>query len=385
MGRMRPHRVSRSARLCAALLSGLFLPFFTLAAEQSLASTTPEQNAYRAGADVVINAPLPADLLAAAGTLQIQAPVAGDGLIAAGSLIVSAPVEGDLRAAGARVQVTGDIGGELAVFGANISVTGKAKEIRAAGGTIAITGGSAGPVTVYGANVTLAGEFAGDVRVVASDHVTLGEGTVIHGAFEYNAPQEAGIPASATVAGGVSYIGSSSFLPTAAEAKTFALAGVGIFFLVRLVAALLAVGLLTGLFPEFARRVAEEALVRSGKRVITLMLIGIGVIVLTPVLIVFLLASFVGIGLAALVGASYILLLLLSYAYAAVIAGATLMRLIFKRRDVPWKGAVLGMALLYVLGLVPGLGLVITFILSAIALGSLVSLFYKFAFNRSSL
>jgi MFS family permease len=235
---------------------------------------------------------------------------------------------------------------------------------------------------VYGGNVLLAGTFTGNVRVVASDHVTLAEGTVIHGSFDYNAPQEADIPASAAVDGGTHYVGSASFLPTAEEARTFAIAGLGIFFLVRLVAAILAAGLVAGLFPEYAHRITEEAFGHSIKRFIIITLLGFAVIIATPVLLLLLVISFVGIGIAALLGALYILLLMLAYLYAGVLVGSAFMRTLMKREDVTWKGTVLGMTILGLIGLAPVFGTLVVFVLSSAALGAMVIVFYTFAFGR---
>ncbi len=354
----------------------------TLQADETLnVSDTPAGNAYLAGTQVRVEAPIQGDLLAAAGTLEVFAPVAGDMLAAAGTVAMNAPVAGDMRAAGGRIRIDSDVGGELAMFGGVVTVTGKVNEIRAAGGTVELRSGAGGPVTVYGANVLLSGEFGGNVRVVASDHVALAEGTIIHGSFDYNAPQEAGIPASAEIDGGANYVGSSSFLPTAQEAKTFALAGLGIFFLVRLVAAMLAAGLVAGLFPAFGARIAETTIGHGVKRFILLTLLGFGIIFATPVLLLLLIASFVGIGIAALVGALYLLLLLLGYLYAAVLTGSAFMRIVMKRNDVTWKGAVLGMGILGLIGLIPVLGLALAFLLSSAALGGIVAIAYRFAFG----
>ena len=373
-----------TARALAALLLSSVLPFFALAAEEPnqtlVVSETPGGNSYLAGTDISVDTALPADLMALATSLRISAPVAGDVLALAGSVLVQAPVTGDVRAAGGTIRSTGDVSGELALFGGTVIVSGSAGEIRAAGATVELRSGAHGPVTAYGANILLSGEFDGNVRVVASDHVTLAEGTIIHGTFDYNAPQEVSIPASAVIDGGANYIGSSSFLPTAQEAETFALAGIGIFFIVRLVAAILAAGLVAGLFPVFGQRVAEEALMRGPKRFLLLALLGFAVIAATPVLLLLLVASFVGIGIAALIGALYLLLLLLAYLYAAVLTGSALMRALLKRTDVTWKGAVLGMLALGLIGVIPALGLFIAFALSSAALGAILVIFYRFAF-----
>ncbi len=358
----------------------------TLQADESLdVSVSPADNAYFAGAEVHVTAPLPDDLLAVAGMLEVLAPVGGDALVAGGTVTIGSTVVGDVRALGGNISIAQDVGGDIAALGGSVRVAGRAQEVQVAGASVEIANGALGPVTVYGTNVSLAGEFAGNVRVVASDRVTLAEGTTILGTFEYNAPQEAVIPASARIDGGVSYIGSSSFLPTTEQANTFALAGLGVLFVVRLVAGALAAGLLVGLFPAFTNRLVSEVFSTGPSGFMRAFLIGFAAFVLTPILVVLLLASFVGIGIAAVLGAAYILVLLLSYLYAAALAGALLMRLSRKTFSASWKSTILGMVVLYLLGLVPGLGFVVALVLSAAALGSLLILAQQFAFKREAL
>src|SRR5262249_49067250 len=150
------------------------------------------------------------------------------------------------------------------------------------GRQVTFSNGSNGPVTIYGSDIALAGTFKGDVAVVASDRVSLAEGTIIHGTFKYDAPQQADIPASAVVGGGVTYTG-KSFLPTTQEAQTFAIAGASIFFFVRILALLIAVGVFGALLPHLAQAVSDRALGYSVKRFVLLTLLGFGIIVATPV------------------------------------------------------------------------------------------------------
>jgi len=371
--------------LFALLTPALALSATTAAEETVELTVSPTDNAYLAGAEVRVTAPLPADLLAAAGSLLVRAPIMGDALLAAGTLELSGPVGGDVRALGGRILIEDTVTGDVALAGAAVTMTGKGKETRIAGGTVELRGGADGPVTIYGGSVYLSGTFAGDVRVVASDHITLGDDTNIAGVFEYNAPQQVTVPESAVIGGGVRYTGSSSFLPTAEEAETFALAGLGVFLVVRIVASALAAGLLTGLFPAFSRALSYEALERSPKRFALIALLGFAVLVVTPVLLLLLLTTFVGIGIAAVLGATYLLALLLSYLFAAIFAGALLMKVFAKRWSVSWKAALLGTLFIYTIGLVPVVGFLISFVLSLAALGALSIVCYRFAFGRGEL
>lgn len=352
------------------------------AEEPLLVSDTPSDNAYLFGSDVRVATSVPKDVAALAGTLVIAAPIGGDGLLGGGNIDVRESIGGDLRAIGGRLFIEKDVAGDLIAAAGSITVSGKATDVRIAGGNVTLTGGAGGSVIIYGANVTLSGEYAENVTVVASDRFALGEGAIIHGVLKYNAPQEAVIPVSATVDGGVTYTGSSSFLPTTEEAETFALAGLGVFFLVRLVSAAVAAGLIAGLFPGFTQRIVDRTLTKSAGKFALLALIGFAVMIATPVLVFLLMISFAGIGIGLVVGAAYVLIMLLAYLYAGVLAGSAIMTGIFKRARVTWKHAVLGMLVLRLVGVIPGIGFLLSVVLTAAALGALVITCYKFAFAR---
>ncbi len=345
-------------------------------------STSTAPNLYLVGGEVSVNTPLPADLLAAGGTLTVAAPIAGDAMLAGGTVDIQKPVAGSVRAVGGRVSVEDIVTNDLFLAGGIVNVSGKGNDTRIAGGTIQLSNGSNGPVVIYGADVTLGGTFNGNVEVVAADKVTLAPGTIIHGTFQYNAPQQADIPSSIVIDGGVNYIGSAAFLPTVQQAKTFATAGVLVFLLVRIIAAVVAAGLIAGIFPVFTDRMVEITFTHSLERYILLTLLGFASFIALPVLLLVLLVSFVGIGLALIIGAAYILFLLLAYVYAAVLAGAAIIRIFQKKTHVSWRGAILGVLALYVIGIIPILGFVLKVILMATAGGAMLTLFYLFAFRR---
>jgi hypothetical protein len=380
---------SRSVLALAAAFVFLLIPSFSYAATVesghtiTVSSSTPD-NAYYAGEDVTVNVSLPADLCVAAGTITVAGPIAGDVLLAGGTVDVQQPVAGDARVVGGRVTDEGNIGGDLMAAGGFVNVSGRPKDAYIAGGTVQMTNGANGPVTIYGSDVELSGEFNGDVEVVASDHISISPNTVIHGSFKYNAPQQADIPDSAVVDGGVNYIGAAHYLPTAKEAQRFAVAGLWVFILVRLMAILVVTGLIVGLFPALTNRIVESTLTRSLERFILIALLGLAGFVAVPVLLLLLTISFVGIGIAFVIGAGYLLFFLLSYIYAAALAGSALMWAMKKNTAITWRAALLGVVVLYVIGLIPVIGFLVRAVLSAAAGGALLLIFYRFAFPRTS-
>ncbi len=260
---------------------------------------------------------------------------------------------------------------------------GREKDAFIVAGTVSLQGGAKGPVTIYGNNVSLAGDFAGDVNVISAGRITLAASTTIAGALTYQAPEAAGIPASARVVGGVHYTG-TSYLPTSQEARAIALAGFGVFLFVKILGALILAGLLTGLFPALANALAKRALERKPRSVFLTMLLGFAMLVATPVLLLLLAITFVGIGIAFLLGVLYILLILLAFALSSVIVGSAIARVAVKRSSVRWSDAVIGMLVFYVVWSIPFVGWLFAVILLAFTAGALALFFFRAAFPHDS-
>lgn len=358
----------------------------TFAGDRSLTLSEPvADNAYLGGTNIAVTAALPADLSALGGGVRIYAPIGGDLLAAAGTVEVEQPVAGDVRVAGGKVSLNNSVGGDIAAAGGAVSVMGAAKNISLFGGTLMVNASTTGPVTLYGADISLTGDVGGDVDVIASDRFILGEGTHINGRLRYNAPQQLVIPSSAVIDGGVVYTGSYSYVPTNEEARTFALAGAGLFFIVRALAALIVAGLVAGLFPRFADAISAQVLARRKRSVVLSVLLGFALIIATPLLVLLLLVSFAGAGVALLLGSAYLLAVVLAYVATGIIAGAALRQNVLYRisgnHTFSWRDAVLGTILLYFISTIPYVGSLVTFVLALAALGSLATLAYEYAFR----
>jgi len=372
--------------LVALLAAPSFAAAATLSAHRSvtLSSAAPD-NAYLAGAQVTVTAPVAGDLSAIGGTISSYAPVQDDLLAIGGSVYVARPVGGDIRAIGGRVTITSSTTADVFAAGGSVSIAGKAGTIIAIGSNVDLSGSSTGDVTVYGADVELSGTYEGDVTVVASNRLTLGPNTHIAGALHYKAPQQVSLPAGAQVDGGASYTGSYAYVPTSEEVRRYAVAGAAIFFVVRALAGVIAAGLIAGLFPAFAVAVSDRVLLGGPRRTVLLGLLGFALAVATPILLVLLFLSFVGVGVALILGSLYSLLVFLSYAFAGILVGAFLRHtLLYRFRGVrvfTWKDAVLGTLVVHAIELIPKGGFAITCILAALAAGAIATLSYSYAFR----
>lgn len=352
------------------------------AAQDLVATSTVLGNAYNAGASVVITAPTTGDLSVVGGSVVAAGPVSGDTLLIGGSLSTRAPIKGDFRAIGGTVIITEPVAGDLVAIGYRVDDEGRAGgSVFVAAANASLVNGAAGPVTVYANNVLLAGEFSGDVRIVAGGSVTLSKDTVIRGKLSYEAPETARMHASTTVMGGIHYT-SASYLPDAGTSRALALASIGIFLLIRVLGALILAGLLAGLFPSFAAIVADRATSGRMRDLFLITLLGFAAIVATPILLILTAVTFVGLGVAFLLTILYVLLMVLAGVYAGILLGILVIRRFTERQTVLWRDGVLGMLIFSLVALVPILGWAVALLLTAFVAGTLLSLFFRFAFPR---
>lgn len=369
----------------ALLIPLLFLPLVAGAAADPVSSSTAKST-YLAQSRISISQSLPGDLVALGGRIDVASTVAGDVLAAAGTLTVSQGAGGDVRVAGGKVSVTGPVEGDIAVAGGSVRVRGSGRSIYAAGGSVDVEGSSSGDVTIYGANVFLSGDYQGNVSVVASNRLTLGNGTHIHGQLRYSAPEELSVPDTVHIDGGARYTGAYAYVPTSKQVHQYALIGMILFFLVRVLAGAIVAGLIAGLFPDFARRICALVLSRDTQQVGKMLVIGILIAIGVPILSLFLLVSFVGAELAALLIVCYALLALIAFASTGILAGALLRTLVLDRlqgpRELSWTDAVLGTVLVHLIGLIPLLGTPILFLVTIAVAGAISYTAYRSAFSH---
>lgn len=354
------------------------------AAQSVVAASSSPGNAYAVGASVVLTAPVAGDFLALGGSVISAAPVAGDDLIFGGSVSSRSRVAGDLRAIGGSIEITEPVAGDLVAIGYAVRDSGRASgSVFIIAANTTMSNGALGSVTIYGNNVSLGGDFAGDVAIVAGGRVALADGTVIRGKLSYEAPDIAIIPETATILGGVVYT-NATYLPDVGTSRMLAFMSIGFFLVARIIGALILAGLFAGLFPDFARAITSRVSTMRLRSMLLLLLLGFGIFVATPIVIGLLMLTFVGIGLALLLFVLYALLFLLAFIYAGIMTGSMLMRRLRGRGQVLWHDGVIGMTLVSLMALVPFFGVFVVILLTLFSAGTLLQMFFRFAFPQDS-
>jgi hypothetical protein len=172
-------RIAKYFASGALALAAVMIPSIALAASSmtgsdvSLAkSEVHEGTLYAAGNNIVISGEIKGDLVCAGQTVVISGPVSGDILCAAQTLTISSAVAGNLRVIGQTVTINGTVGRNLNVIAQNVTIGSEAK-VGGEAGIWAETVTIDAPISsnLYGAmtSLTLQSTVGGNVDVIVED------------------------------------------------------------------------------------------------------------------------------------------------------------------------------------------------------------------------
>lgn len=308
---------------------------------------------------------------AAGGSVNVSASVDGALFLAGGNVDFSGRSKA-LFAMGGDVTVSGEVEEEAHIAGANVVIAPGAAfedDVTAGGATVDFGGAAHGDARLTGAFVRLNGVVDGDVDL-AGDEVVIGPEARVKGDLSITSTQKVDIPDGAQIDGEVVYKKASAheFDTKRWEKRSLSPGGLlasSAFGALFWVVALGASGVLMSLL--FPRWFGEAA--RIGRdNALTTMLIGVAVLIATPVFAIILMATILGLPFGGFLFALYFGLLSISMIGAGLGTG----HLLFDRsKDERAKiGLYLaGLAIVLVLGAVPLLGAIVTAIAFPFGLG----------------
>lgn len=314
---------------------------FSLALFATFAATTASAQEF--GETVTIAQPLERDLYAAGRRVTIAASVSGDAAVAGQTIRVAAPVGGDLMAAGETVEITAPVGDDIRAAGQRVVVNarvadhvvgageslwiGEAAAIGGfawlAGADLRIDGSVGAELRTVGRRVELNGAAGADVTITA-DTIIIGPEARVAGNLIWRSENPPVISPGAAIGGKV--IGER--VPPAGEPVVTGGVAVAV-VLAALVVSLTGVALYL-LVPEAASRTAStirEVPVRA-------LAAGVGLLVGTPVALLLLFISTLGVLLGLLGLAAYALALPLGWFAGAYCTSEYALRLTGRREGI---------------------------------------------------
>lgn len=333
------------------------------ASGQNVSLPAAAGDAFAAGYDVTVAQSVGGDALLAGYNVRVSAGVGGDIYGGGYSITIGAPVGGDVTAAGNSVVLLegADVGGNARLAGQNVTV----------GAPVA------GTLLVGAQNLTLNAAIAGDMRFGGAS-IAFGPGASVGGMLTIHAPQPIEVPASVAPASRVNFVQTQEFGPgqTAVEtARTFlpwAIVATGFFWSL----ALLVLGLIVfALFPKRSAAVYEKAATRP------LYTFWIGILALSALFGLFAVLGMTIIGIPLIFVYIFVFAIgwiIMQIAGAYVLGGRILAATGFKAPPLGWQmlSLLIGLAIVFVLWLVPFLGWLLWLAVALIGIGAVARTFF---------
>ncbi len=299
---------------------------------------------------------VPGDAILAGGDVRFSGTAAGDYLGVGGKQTISGRIHGSVRAAGGEINLAAAVDRNATIVGGNIevdSVAVVARNAYLAGGTIRVKGTVQGALMASGGSVILNGVVGSNVEIAAGA-LRIGPQTRIAGNLRYRVPAgEVQIDPAARISGTV------TVLPVRR--------GPGILHILLLFGFLVAGAVVVAIAPRFAGDAAEILRARPGRSA----LFGLCALILVPVVAVIAAVTIIGIPLALLMTAVYIILVYLGRIPLALWLGA---RILGGRARAGRQGVLLsflvGGFILLIVGLVPVIGGLAMAIITVLGLGA---------------
>lgn len=281
------------------------------------APTTPhdESSVRRFGDDVFIagrhvdwSESTTGDAALAGQNVEANGRVGGDALIAGRRVAIGSTIAQDLYAAGADVRLAGSVGNSARVAGGRVvvlpgaSIDGGAS---LAGNRVSIDGHVGRYASVAAGHTAINGRIDGDLTVASGD-LSLGPNAVVQGRIDYRGRHPAQIAPGAQLLGGIEQ---SLVQPWAGGPIGFGLAWAAGW--------IVAGALLLAAAPRVTRRVT----LAMRDKPLASPLLGIALMIATPIVVVILAATVVGLPLGLLWALAFVLLVPLGYLATAAALG----------------------------------------------------------------
>lgn len=328
------------------------------------------QDYFTAGDRVVIDGTVNGDAYIAGGQVDVNGTINGDLLVAGGQVTVRGSVLQNIRAVGGTILIEGTVGRNVSIVGGSLTLDKSAK----INGNAALVGGTISILTpvkmlnIAGGDVSLESTVSGNV-MGAVGNLQVFPDAQVKGNLTYWSDKEAEIAQGASVSGTVNF-NQTDFknkLDNSQEKAQKAANGFGMFMRLVSFASALIVGLLLIRFvPVFSSKTADLVSTNFWKTMSS----GFVVVVATPVLIVLLLVTLIGVPFAFFVGIAYMSAIYFSKFFVAMALGKYLSQSWKSNLSDSWQ-FVVGIAMFSLLSMLPVIGFFVKLVFLFAGVGAL--------------
>lgn len=343
-----------------ALLLLFFIPVAVFAANMKIekenlvidSNETINNDVYALSGNISINGKINGDLVAAAGQAMVSGEVSQDVLVVGGQVTISGKVNDDVRLLGGTLTISGEIKGDLVVAGGTVDIQKSAKVL--------------GDVKIGSGQAIISGE-TGSVDIAVGS-VILSSTSKINGDFVYLSDSDARIETGANILGGTVHnkpqFEKKDFMSMYIAPK-----------IASILMVLVAILFFYKVFPNKSSKISQDVKDSFWKNA----LFGLGFFVLTPVVLILMLVTVLGLPLAFSGAAIFGVLLYIGKIFAILSLALIIKNVIEKDssdNNLSWILIVLATLLYYFVRLIPLIGWFLIAALYLAALGATVK-FYR--------
>ncbi len=273
-----------------------------------------------AGDSVTISGTINGDAYIAGGVVTIDGTINGDLIVGGGVVTIKGKVTDDVRAVGGMVTIDGKVGKNVTAFGGTITFGSDADidgGVVVGGRTFAHLGNIDGRALIYSTAVTLAGRVGENISATA-EKVAVSKTALLDGNLDYTSDQEASVSAQAKIAGRVQRTAAGKVLtqvgPLARRGFSGARFGVNLLsYLSLLLLGLILLKIAPRQVTAVSKLIGEQPWRSLG--------LGLLGLILTPLTIVVLMVTVIGLPLAVIVGGGYAIVIGTSSLFTGLFIG----------------------------------------------------------------
>lgn len=326
-------------------------------------------NVYASCSEMKIDGTVNGDVIAVCKNIIINGTINGDLIAFSQDITINGEIKGSARVAGTNITVNGIVNHNINAFGTEINLTPSSSvawDVLVAGVNGKFNGTIAGNLHGNLASASVAGKIGKNINLVIEDDGTSQGGllitkdAIVGGGLTYTANQEVRLESLSSVVGTVSRQENKQ--------KTEAPINVVSKIFYKL-SALILIGLvLLSLKKKAADKVTDILTTKSWQST----LIGLAAFILTPTIILFFCLTIIGIPLAILILAAYLILLSYGLILAAYFIGSTIIKNVYKKEVNPFVTLIIGLIIFTILASLPYIGWSFAIVFALYGLGGIL-------------
>ena len=311
-------------------------------------------NYYAFGEMVEIMGTVNGDVYAAGSQVLVNATINGDLIVAGGTVNISGNITEDLRAAGGQITIDAKVGKNASVAGGNIDLTQSAsigKAAQLAGGNVLLSAPVTSEVFLAAGNATVTSTI-GENLTARTGNLRLSPGASIAGNLDYWSGEELTFSNEASVSGAITRHELPEKLTPSEKQVSGFFKGFSLFSALTSIFSTIALGfILIKFFPNCT----EAAILALKSNPWKALGIGLLFVIVTPIAILVLFVTMVGIPLALMSIPLFFIYIYFARIYAVLTAGSFLLTKSGKT-PTPTLSLLTGIVIYYALGIIPFIG-----------------------------